>query len=137
VARKHVSDSRILFPWESHGGVRRWIRFGHLRPVFALVVLLSSVVAIAARERSQAGVRQTRASLHDTRRAVESFMAEHDGVCPATVQDVAPYMKRKQVPRDAWGQLPRLMCPSRHSEIGYEVVSDGPDRIPGGLDRVE
>jgi hypothetical protein len=117
--------------------MRRWIRFGHLRPILAFAALLASVLAIAARERNQAGLRQTRASLQDTRRAVESFMAEHDGGCPATLQEVAPYTKRKQVLHDAWGQLPRFKCPSKRTELGYEVVSDGPDRIPGGLDRVE
>jgi hypothetical protein len=117
--------------------MRRWIRFGHLRPILAISFIGMAVVAIAARERNQAGLRETRASLEDTRRAVEAFMAEHDGGCPGALQDIAAYMKRKQVLRDAWGQLPRLTCPSRHTEVGYEVVSDGPDRIPGGLDRVE
>ena len=117
--------------------MRRWIRFGHLRPILAFAALLASVLAIAARERNQSGLRQTRASLQHTRRAVESFMAEHDGGCPATLQEVAPYTKRKQVLHDAWGQLPRFKCPSKRTELGYEIVSDGPDRIPGGLDRVE
>lgn len=117
--------------------MRRWIRFGHLRPIVTICLVGAVVVAIAARERKQAGLRETRACLQDTRRAVEAFMADHDGACPATIQDVAVYMKRKQVLRDAWGQVPRLTCPSRHTAVGYEVVSDGPDRIPGGLDRVE
>jgi len=101
------------------------------------MILAMSVVGIATRERSQAGLRQTRASLQQTSRAIESYMAEHDGGCPPSIQDIAPYAKQKQVVRDAWGQLPRLVCPSQRNEIGYEVVSDGPDRIAGGLDRVE
>jgi len=115
----------------------RWIRFGHLRPILTICLIGVTVVAISARERREAGLRQTRASLEHTRQAVESFMAEHEGACPASIQELAAYTKRKQVPRDAWGQLPRLTCPSRQAEIGYEVVSDGPDRIPGGVDRVE
>src|SRR5512142_1502476 len=110
MARKHVSGSRILFPWESHGGMRRWIRFGHLRPILTISCIAAAVVTIAARERNQAGLRETRACLQDTRRAIEAFMAEHDGRCPATIQDVAVYLKRKQVLRDAWGQVPRLTC---------------------------
>ena len=137
VARKHVSDARILFPWERHGGVRRFIRLGHLRPILVITFLLLSVVGIATRERSQAGLRQTRASLQEVGRAVESYMAEHDGGCPTDIQEIAPHTKHKQVLRDAWGQMPRLVCPSQHTDVGYEIVSDGPDRIPGGLDRVE
>lgn len=101
------------------------------------MILAASVIGIAIRERSQAGLRQTRASLLQASRAIESYMAEHDGGCPPSIQEIAPFAKQKQVARDAWGQLPRLVCPSQHSDVGYEVNSDGPDRIPGGLDRIE
>ena len=137
MARRRATDVRIFFPWESHGGVRRWIGLGRLRPIIILAVLLIGVLGIAGRERRHAGTRQTRALLQEMGRAVESYMAEHDGGCPSSTQDVAVHMKHQLVKRDAWGELPKVICPSRQTGVGFEVVSDGPDRIPGGLDRVE
>lgn len=137
MVRKRASNSRILFPWESHGGVRRWIQFGHLRTILGLGALLVTFIAVGARERHQADLRQTQASLQDTVHAVEAFMAEHDGSCPSNIQDIVPFTKRKQITRDAWGRLPSITCPGRHSALGFDVMSDGPDQIPGGLDRVE
>lgn len=115
----------------------RWIGFGRLRPIIVFALLLIGILAIASRERGHAGTRQTRAILQETELAVEAYMAEHDGGCPASPQDVAAHMKHQVLRHDAWGQLPRVICPSRQTGVGFEVVSDGPDRIPGGLDRVE
>jgi hypothetical protein len=75
--------------------------------------------------------------LQETERAVEAYMAEHDGGCPTSAQDIAAHLKHQVLGHDAWGQPPRVTCPNRETGIGFEVVSDGPDRIPGGLDRVE
>ena len=137
MARKRTNESRILFPWERHGGVQRWIGLGRLRPIVGLGILLLAVLGIAARERRQADVRQTRAVLHNVEHGVEAYISEHDGGCPPSVEDVAAYVKHQTLRRDAWGLLPRVVCPSRRSGMGFEVFSDGPDRVPGGLDRVE
>jgi hypothetical protein len=137
VARKQSAKTRIFFPWEKHRGISRWIGFGRLRPILAFALLLAAILVIAGRERRQAGTRQTRAILQQTELAVEAYVAEHDGGCPADAQDVVTHMKRQVLPRDAWGQPPRVICPSRQVGVGFEVMSDGPDRIPGGLDRIE
>jgi len=96
-----------------------------------------AILVLAGRERRKAGTRQTRAMLQETERAVEAYMAEHDGGCPTSAQDIAAHLKHQVLGHDAWGQPPRVTCPNRETGIGFEVVSDGPDRIPGGLDRVE
>ncbi len=137
MARKRISDARIFFPWESHGGMPRWIGFGRVRPIIAFTLLLVGILLIAGRESRQAGVRQTRAMLQETGLAVEAYMADNDGGCPGGSQDVAAHLKRQVLGRDAWGQPPRVICPSRQTGLGFEVVSDGPDRTPGGLDRIE
>jgi hypothetical protein len=137
MAQKRIGESRIFFPWESHGGVSRWVGLGRLRPILVFVVSLAAVVLIAARERRQSETRQTRAALRETERAVQAFMAEHDGGCPTGPQDIASHMKHQSLRLDAWGQPPRVICPSREVGIGFDVVSDGPDKIPGGLDRIE
>jgi len=115
----------------------RWLGFGRLRPILVFAIAFAAIVIIASRERRQAGIRQTHAILRQTELAVEAYMAEHDGGCPPSPQDVAVHMKGQVLLRDAWGQPPRVICPSRRPGVGFEVVSDGPDRIPGGLDRVE
>ncbi len=115
----------------------RWVGFGRLRPILVFAGLFGAVLVVAGRERRQSGTRQTRAILQETESAVEAYMAEHDGGCPTTSADVAVHMKRQVLRPDAWGQPPRIICPSRQGGVGFDVVSDGPDRIPGGLDRVE
>lgn len=137
MAKQRIADSRIFFPWESHGGMSRWVGFGRLRLILVFAGLFGAILVIAGRERRQAGTRQTRAILQETESAVEAYMAEHDGGCPASPADVAIHMKRQVLRHDAWGQPPRIICPSRQVGVGFDVVSDGPDRIPGGLDRVE
>lgn len=137
MARRRLTDTRIFFPWESHGGVPRFIGLGRLRPIITFGVVLTVVLVVAGRERRRSGIRQTRAMLQQTELAVESYMSEHDGGCPTRPEDVASHMKGQALKEDAWGQLPRIICPSRQEGIGFEVISDGPDRTPGGLDRVE
>ncbi len=137
MARRRLTDTRIFFPWESHGGVPRFIGLGRLRPIATFAVLLTVVLVVAGRERRRSGIRQTQAMLQQTELAVEAFRSEHDGGCPANPQDVATHMKGQALKPDAWGQLPRIVCPSRREGTGFEVISDGPDRVPSGLDRVE
>jgi hypothetical protein len=137
VAKRRFTEEKIFFPWESHGGVRRWLGFGRLRPIAVLVGLIAGIIGIAGREARRSGTRQTRAVLYETERAAAAYIADHDGGCPNGLQDVASYMRRQTTKRDAWGQLPRLTCPANQSGEAFRVISDGPDRIPGGLDRID
>jgi general secretion pathway protein G len=129
--------SKILFPWESRGGLGRYLRLGKLRPFLILLAALGFVTLVAVRERRMAGERQTRATLSGARRAVEAYIADHDGGCPETLKAVSDYAHQDNVPHDAWGRPLRLVCPGRFENAPYELLSDGPDGEPGGLDRIE
>lgn len=112
----------------------RRLGLARARPVLLGLLVVGVVVWVGVRERTRAGIRQTRATLLDARSAVDSYMAEHDGGCPADLSAVA---KSEAPPRDAWGRPLRLVCPGKREGSLYELMSDGPDGKPGGLDRIE
>jgi general secretion pathway protein G len=131
-------QKRIVFPWEGRGGgLRRFLRLGRLKPFLLVMLVLGGIVAIGVRERRAAGVRQTRATLIGVRRSVDAYIADHDGGCPPTLATVADLVRADGLPRDAWGRPLRLVCPGRFEGAPFELMSDGPDGEPGGLDRIE
>lgn len=131
------SSSAIFFPWERRRGVRRWLGTGRIRPVLSVVFVLGFVIIVGARERQKSGVRQTRATLLAMRHGVDAYMADNEGKCPESLQQVLSHTSYTQVPSDAWGNSLRLTCPARREGERYELMSDGPDGKPGGLDRIE
>jgi len=131
------SEPRILFPWESRGGLKRFFRLGRLRPFVVIFAVLGFVTLVGARERRASGVRQTHATLLGARRSVEAYMADHDGGCPASLEAAIGDTQKDSPPKDAWGRPLRFVCPGRWEKAPYELMSDGPDGEPGGLDRVE
>jgi general secretion pathway protein G len=135
--RRRQTQQRILFPWDVRVGVLRWLLLGRFRSVLAVGGVVAFIALVAIRERAKSGERQTRAAIYDVRHAVDAYMAEHDGGCPGGLDEVAPFAKHGAVPRDAWGRTLRITCPSRQPGIAYELASDGPDGVPGGLDRIE
>jgi general secretion pathway protein G len=137
MAKSSGSEQRILFPWERRRMLRRWLGLGRLRPFLVLGVLLGCVLLVALRERREAGVRQTRATLLGARRVVEHYIADHDGGCPRDLAQASEYAALERVPQDAWGKPLRLICPGQYDNAAYELMSDGPDGEPGGLDRIE
>ena len=137
VIRRRRVEERIFFPWESRGGIRRWLGLSRVRSFLVGVGVVGFIALIGVRERRRAGIRQTRATLLDVRKAVDAYMADHDGGCPPSLSAVAQYGKFSTPPRDAWGRPLRLICPARTPDLQYELMSDGPDGKPGGLDRIE
>ena len=135
--RKLVQDRRIFFPWEARGGVRPFLVLGRVGPVLALLTVVSFIGWIGARERHAAGVRRTRVALSSMRPAVERYLLESDGACPPNLDELLPLTQLSEVPRDGWGHRLRLVCPSVREDIDYLLMSDGPDGLPGGLDRIE
>ena len=87
-------------------------------------------------ERREAGIRRTRATILNVRSTVDSFMSDHDGGCPPTLNGLGNYGNFEVAPRDAWGKELRLECPGSERSR-YDLSSDGPDGRPGGLDRIE
>jgi general secretion pathway protein G len=135
--RRRVTEPRIFFPWEGRGGLLRRLRLGRVRLLIGIGLVLLFLGVVAVRERNRAGLRQTRAILIDTHAAVDAYMADHDGGCPQDLAAAAGYGGFKEPPRDAWGRPLRLVCPGRREGSSYELMSDGPDGKPGGLDRIE
>lgn len=131
------ATSRAYFPWESRGGVLRRLGLARARPAAAALGLVVFVVVIAFRERERAGVRQTRAILAAASRAVEVHLADHDGRCPPDLATAVRAAGLEGATVDAWGRPLRLVCPSRSEGKPFDLLSDGPDGKPLGLDRIE
>ena len=70
-------------------------------------------------------------------RAVDSYRDEHDGRCPESLQDLLKKHYLRRLPKDAWGTPFVFRCPGRFDPSSYDLSSAGPDRIAGGLDRIE
>lgn len=85
--------------------------------------------------------RITRASIERTREAVDAFRADHGGRCPRDLAELtapadhAAYLSA--APVDAWKRPLRFACPGREPSRPYDLLSDGPDGEPYGLDRLE
>ncbi len=135
VARR--SDSRVFFPWERKRGVLGAL--GRARAQLVLVVLsaIFFVVIVHRREEHAAAVRDTRAKITTAERAIASFRADHGGKCPESFSEITAGGYAHDPPIDAWGHQLRFACPGRRDTRGFDVSSDGPDGLPGGLDRVE
>jgi general secretion pathway protein G len=130
-------ESKVFFPWERRRGVFGLLGRARVRLVAAVIVGLVLIVAIRGREERAAGVRATRASLLTAHRAVSAFRADHAGGCPKEWTELVTRGYASEVPSDAWGRPLRLTCPGRRDPAGYDLASDGPDGLPGGLDRIE
>jgi hypothetical protein len=114
------------------------VGFSRARPFAGVLVLLLLCLWMVTRERDRAGVRSTRATILLARRAIDTYRADSGGQCPKTGWDeIVTRGYLPAAPRDAWGHVLSLTCPSRHPNKSYDVSSDGPDGEPGGLDRVE
>ena len=130
-------ESKVFFPWERRGGVVGVAARARMRLVLAGALLLALVVWVRGREEKAAGVRATRATITTAQRAIAAFRADHAGACPRELAEVVSGGYARDVPVDAWGRPLRLTCPGRRDPLGFELSSDGPDGIAGGLDRVE
>jgi general secretion pathway protein G len=130
-------QGRVFFPWERRRGVFGVIGRARVRIVAAALVVLVLVVWIHGREEKSAGVRATRATITTMYRAVAAYRADHSGTCPKELGELVAGGYSRDVPVDAWGRPLRLTCPGRGDPRGFEISSDGPDGVAGGLDRVQ
>ncbi|MCU0692558.1 MAG: type II secretion system protein GspG [Polyangiaceae bacterium] len=137
MARKRAKDFSIILPWERRGGLLRRPGISRARPILLTLGVVLFLVVVAYRDRTRSGVRATRASLLSLRQAVDAYRAEHGRQCPSDLLELERAGYVRKVPADAWGSTFILQCPGRFDADGYELSSSGPDRIPGGLDRVE
>jgi general secretion pathway protein G len=134
--RRRQREQNIFFPWERGGGFFRR-RGSRLRPALAAVGMIGLLLLLGARERRLTGIRSTRATLGVVSAAVDAYRADHERRCPPALDALRSEGYLAIDPVDAWGRPLRLTCPGRRDPAGYELMSDGPDREMGGLDRVE
>ncbi|MBX3193286.1 MAG: type II secretion system protein GspG [Labilithrix sp.] len=130
-------ESRVFFPWERRRGLFGVLGRARVRLVAAAIVGLVVIVWIRAREERAAGVRATRATITQAYFAVSAYRADHAGACPKELGELVTGGYAQEAPIDAWGRPLRLTCPGRRDPQGFDLVSDGPDGEPFGLDRVE
>jgi general secretion pathway protein G len=138
VARRF--ESRVFFPWERKRGLLGFVGRARVRIVLFAIATIVVLVVIHRREEHAAAVRSTRATITTASRAVASWRAdhgEHGTKCPADLLDVVRAGYARELPIDAWGHPLRLECPSRRGGVDFDLSSDGPDGIYGGLDRVQ
>jgi general secretion pathway protein G len=134
---KRKQTSKVFFPWERRRGLFGVIGRARLRIVVAVALAVAVIVWIRSREEKSAAIRATRASITTMYRAVSAFRADHPGSCPRELGELVAGGYMRDLPVDAWGRPLRLTCPGRRDPKGFEISSDGPDGLPGGLDRVE
>lgn len=135
-SRNPVSRS-VYLPWERRGGMIRRLGLSRARPFLLVLAAVALLVLISIRERQRALQRATRAAILMTRHALDAYRADHDGHCPRLLAELEMGHYIAHLPKDAWGHALRLVCPSRIEGLPYQLISDGPDGEPGGLDRVE
>jgi general secretion pathway protein G len=129
--------NRVFFPWEQKRGLAGLLGRVRLRVALAVLAVVGLVVLVRIREEHAAAVRSTRANITSAINAVAAFRADHGGACPKAMAELVGGGYARDVPIDAWGRPLRLTCPGRKDPQGFDVSSDGPDGLPGGLDRVQ
>jgi general secretion pathway protein G len=130
-------DGKVFFPWERRRGVFGAIGRARVRIIVGVVSTIVLLGWMHSREEHAAGIRATRASITTMYRAVSAYRADHANGCPKELAELVSGGYSRDVPVDAWSRPLRLTCPGRRDPKGFEIASDGPDGVPGGLDRVE
>lgn len=131
------AEPRVFFPWEKRRGLRSLLGRGRARQVFGIAAGVALLILLLGRHRREADIRATRAEMGTAGDAVAAWRADHDWACPASMAELVSAGYLHEIPRDAWGHPLRVTCPGRRDLLGFDVVSDGPDGEPGGLDWVE
>jgi general secretion pathway protein G len=129
--------NKVFFPWERRRGLLGAIGRTRVRVVLAVIAGLVVIVLLRRREEHAAAVRATRAKIDTAFHATIQYRADHAGGCPRDWSEMVAAAYLHDVPLDAWGRPLRLTCPGRRDQAGFDLESDGPDGLPGGLDRVE
>jgi general secretion pathway protein G len=134
---RRAHSQRVLLPWERRRGALGVVGRARAKLVVGGVLGLAFVGLVRRHEESLASIRATRASVDLADRYVAAYRADHPGGCPHDFAELVAAGYLRDVPIDAWGRPLRLACPGRRDPAGFDVYSDGPDGVAGGLDRVE
>jgi hypothetical protein len=144
---KRRRERTVYFPWERRG-LRALSPGRRLRSWLVVALVALALVAMRRRDRLDRDLRVTRATLRHVHEAIDAYRRDHDGACPRGLAELGDREQKRVYlqlsaqdrsaggPRDAWNRPLRYACPG-HAESGYDLLSDGPDGEPYGLDRVE
>ena len=127
----------VFFPWEKRAGLLGALGRTRARWVLLAVTVLAFLLVVRHREERAAAVRSTRATITTAGRAMAVYRGAHGGACPKELGALVADGILRDGPVDAWGHPLRITCPGRLDPKGFDIASDGPDGLPGGLDRVE
>jgi general secretion pathway protein G len=136
MARRRA-ELRVFFPWEKRRGLFGVIGRARARLFVFAVLAAAFLTVVHRREENAAAIRATRATITTVWQGVSRYRADHGGTCPRGTGDLLAGGYVRNPPVDAWGRPLRLVCPGRRDPLGFDLSSDGPDGVPGGLDRVE
>lgn len=140
--RRKRRERTVYFPWERRG-VLGALQLPRRRARLWALAIVAALLVFWIRERDQRArmSRITRASLERARIAVDAYRADHGGRCPKDLGELTAPGDRPaylaSVPIDAWKRPLRFTCPGRDAARPYDLLSDGPDGEPYGLDRIE
>jgi general secretion pathway protein G len=137
MVRRRIESRRVFFPWEKRRGALGLLGRARTRLILGAGLALVLVGLLRHREEKLASIRATRANIDLTDWSVLSYRADHAGTCPRELGELVAGGYLRDLPIDAWGRPLRLTCPGLRDPRGFDVYSDGPDGLPGGLDRVE
>ena len=114
-----------------------------------LGVIMAMVVPKVLGRQKYANIDATRVSIGGLSQALKLYSLDHAGDLPSAAdglnvllkkparQDASwkgPYLENE--PRDAWGQPLVYVYPGKHNADSFDVVSPGPDHVPGTVDDI-
>ena len=137
MAKRRKTEQTIFFPWERTVPLLRGLGLSRARPFVWAAGMAALVLLLGMRERREIGIRSTRATIGVVAQAVDAYRADHEKSCPGSLGDLKVQGYTKVSPTDGWGRPLRLLCPGFSNRESYDLMSDGPDGVFGGLDRVE
>ncbi|MFC1808827.1 type II secretion system major pseudopilin GspG [Candidatus Omnitrophota bacterium] len=117
-----------------------------------LVVVILGILSGMIIPRLVGRAEQTRIKI--ARTDIEAGLAEildlyelDNGKYPSSLQDLitqpggtrnwsGPYLKKKVLPKDPWGNPYLYRFPGHHNSDGYDLISSGSDGVEGGSDDI-
>lgn len=135
--KRRRREQTIFFPWERTAPLLRGLGLSRARPFVAAFGMLILLTLLGLRGRRDVGIRTTRATIGIVARAVDAYRADHEAACPQELASLKAQGYMSIDPVDAWGRPLRILCPGFSHPESYDLMSDGPDGLFGGLDRVE
>jgi general secretion pathway protein G len=136
MARRRT-ERKVFFAWERKRGFLGALARARVRQVLLAVGVIAFIALLRHREERASAVRATRVTITTADRQMAAYRADHAGACPKAMTELVATGYARDLPLDAWGHALRLACPGRRDPLGADLSSDGPDGVPGGLDRVE